>query len=376
MRLSDKNVPIALWRSLSPDWKVAVLAILGLMLYFAVAGLPDLGAKPEKRRIAAITPEPSPEILFPAPPTADDLLAWKSGKFGRTLFFKQLRDIGISGGTVQTIVDTLTPVYDFRKSHPNHQWKAGFEDGVVQRFVLEVSPVEIYDIFEINEDPFLQRREVEVFSRLNVIRGNIDGSLFGALRHVNGSAQLVALMEQVFAWDVDFYTDPRKGDTFDILVEEKYIMKDGEAVFNGYGNILASRYFGQNHMADAWRFDNDDETGYYSGEGQSLVRDFLRSPLKLQPVVTSAFQRNRFHPILKKNRPHNGVDYGARKGTPVMAVADGKVVKSGRYGGAGLMVELQHRNQTITHYLHFSKIAKGIKRGVRVKQGQVVGYVG
>ena len=106
-----------------------------------------------------------------------------------------------------------------------------------------------------------------------------------------------------------------------------------------------------------------------------MIREFLRSPLKLKNI-TSSFKPKRFHPILKKVRPHNGVDYRANRNTPVMAVANGQVLRAGVYGGAGIAIEIEHRNQMMTQYFHLNKIAKGVRRGSRVKQGQVIGYVG
>ncbi|MCB1042819.1 MAG: peptidoglycan DD-metalloendopeptidase family protein [Acidobacteria bacterium] len=209
-----------------------------------------------------------------------------------------------------------------------------------------------------------------------MVHGTIDSSLFGALQHEDQGATLAMKLARVFAWDIDFYQDPRKGDQIEILVERSYIETDDGLVFYEFGEILAARYVGARESYDAYLFEDEDgDPAYFNAKGQSLIRDVLRSPLKFQRI-TSKFTNRRFHPILKKNKPHRGVDYGAPVNTPVMAVAKGKVISAGRNGGAGIAVELQHRGQMVTQYFHLNKIAKGVKRGSAVKQGQVIGYVG
>ncbi len=314
--------------------------------------------------------------LPPLPPAAlEPELIWKDGQFGKRPFYNQLMDLGLTGAKIHSLINTLTPVYDFRRSHPSHKWRMGFKDEIPVQFALSVSPAEIYDIYAMDSEPNLVRRDIKTFVRPAVVHGVIEDSLFRSLSEAKQASALAARLEKVFAWDIDFYTDPRKGDSFEILVEETYIEKEGEPVFNGYGSILAARYHARNDVVDAFLFDLEDEEGYYSSGGKSLVRDFLRSPLKLQ-YVTSSFSRKRFHPVLKRYRAHNGVDYRANKNTPVMAVANGRVSTAGRLGGAGIAVEIKHRNKMLTQYFHLNKIASGVRPGARVKQGQVIGYVG
>jgi len=182
-------------------------------------------------------------------------------------------------------------------------------------------------------------------------------------------------LSNVFAYEIDFYQDPRAGDRFELLVEQNFIRNGDELIFNGWGRILAARYHGQRETAYGYIYKVGKEEGYYDLEGKSLVRDVLRSPLKLQRI-TSSFKPRRFHPILKRYKDHNGVDYGVPKGTPVMAVANGKVRSAGRLGGAGKAVILSHSKDMLTQYFHLNSFAKGVRAGASVKQGQVIGYVG
>ena len=149
---------------------------------------------------------------------------------------------------------------------------------------------------------------------------------------------------------------------------------DGE--FYGWGTVFATRFINDGRTLDAVVYPDDSgRLGYYDLEGQPLRKQFLRSPLKFSRV-TSRFSMSRFHPVLRRRMPHYGVDYGAPTGTPVHVTADGTVTLAARNGGGGNMVTVRHTNGYVTNYLHLSRYGKGIRRGTRVSQGQVIGYVG
>ena len=370
-----------IWRRLRwPAYVVLFLPVLVGALFFNEPGpvetkvQAELVPVAEKESAPAETPA---QIAAMVPePEAVALREVRQGSFAGKPFFNQLMDEGLSGTEIQNIIEVLTPVFNFRKARPRHKWHLGLRDGRADSFTLEVSPTEIYDIEYLADAPVLKKRDIDTYTRQEVIRGEISGSLFQSLNHVPQSTRLGLKLADVFAWDIDFNRDPQNGDQFEILVEAQYIRTGDGTVLHDYGDILAARYHARRSTYQAVLFEpKGGERGYYSEKGKSLIRDVLRSPLKVQ-IVTSRFQRSRFHPILKRNKPHNGVDYRATKGTPVMAVASGKVIRSGRYGGAGRMVEIQHKDHMLTHYLHLSKIPSGIRVGTRVRQGQVIGYVG
>jgi murein DD-endopeptidase MepM/ murein hydrolase activator NlpD len=284
--------------------------------------------------------------------------------------------LGVTPSAIHHIIDALGSAYDFRRSHPSHEWRLALHENQPRQLTLHVSPIEIYDLTELHRKPVLTRRHVEVVTSMKVIRGQIEGSLFQSLSEHPNSAQLALKLAQVFAWDIDFFQDPRTGDQFEILAEQRHIMTDDGPVFHDYGPIQAAQYHTRRESFAAYYFEpKPGETGYYDAEGKSLIRDFLRSPLKFQRI-TSSYQGRRFHPVLKTYRAHRGIDYGAPRNTPVMAVSSGKVAWAGRKGGAGIAVEIQHRNKMLTQYFHLNKIARGVRRGGNVKQGQVIGYVG
>jgi len=203
------------------------------------------------------------------------------------------------------------------------------------------------------------------------LTGSIETSLWDALREAGESPALVAELADVFQWDIDFFA-LRKGDWFTLVVDRRY--SDGQ--LSGYGNIHVARFHHNGVSYEAFRFDPESGNGgYYAADGTPMRKQFLRAPLKFSRI-TSGYTSKRFHPVLKKYRPHYGIDYGAPVGTPVMATADGTVI-SASYGSAnGNMVHLRHVRKMETFYLHLSRFAKGVKPGVRVRQGQVIGYVG
>jgi murein DD-endopeptidase MepM/ murein hydrolase activator NlpD len=179
------------------------------------------------------------------------------------------------------------------------------------------------------------------------------------------------LSDGVFAWEIDFATELRKGDEFRILFE-RLQSSEGDV---RYGRVLAAilEARGRRHAA----YVMTDERGrnvYYDAEGKSLRRAFLRSPVRYR--ITSRFSNSRFHPILQQYRPHLGTDYRAPYGTPVEATGAGTVIQAGRWGGYGLMVAIRHPKNIETRYAHLSRLAPGIRAGVRVEQGQVIGYSG
>lgn len=228
-------------------------------------------------------------------------------------------------------------------------------------------------VFETTGDGIkTSRLDREVISEVVRLEGIVESSLFQAVSASGGRPALAVGIAEIFRWDVDFLRDLRQGDSFVVIVDEQRI----EGEFYRYGTIFAARFTNKNKTMDAVIFpDQEGRLGYYDLEGAPLRKMFLRSPLKFSRV-TSRFSHSRFHPVLKKRMPHYGVDYGAPKGTAVHATADGVVTLAGRNGGAGNMVRVRHPNGYETNYLHLSGYGRGVRKGARVSQGQVIGFVG
>lgn len=247
------------------------------------------------------------------------------------------------------------------------------EAGELQRIAFRVSPTEIY-IFEAHADSDMDSYAQAIESRIKVrkLAGSIKSTFEEAILAAGGNSRLASSFAEILSCDVDFFTEVRRGDRFGVLVEERYA--DGQ--FVGYGNILYGWYKGDETSASAVYFaDAGKRGGYYDLQGKSLRRGFLKSPLNYSRI-SSFFAKSRLHPILKRYRPHHGVDYAAPEGTPVVAVADGVVEFAGFRGGYGRFVEIRHDRGHETRYGHLCRFAAGIHSGTRVKQGDRIGFVG
>jgi murein DD-endopeptidase MepM/ murein hydrolase activator NlpD len=180
------------------------------------------------------------------------------------------------------------------------------------------------------------------------------------------------LADKIFAWQVDFARDIQPGDHYRILYE-RMVRPDGTA---RSGKVLAVQFSIHDRDYEAYLFHAPDgQEDYYQRDGGSLKRAFLRAPLEFRRI-SSVFSRSRFHPLLRTSRPHYGIDYAAVSGTPVHAVGDGVVVRAGRAGGYGNLVEIRHSRGYTTRYGHLRAFASHLRRGMLVKQGDVIGYVG
>jgi len=209
-------------------------------------------------------------------------------------------------------------------------------------------------------------------SRTRTVTGTIDSSLFEAVTSAGAHDPTALAIADIFGWDIDFVLDIQRGDTFTITYQE--YLQDGEYVKDG--PVLAAKFVNRGREYVAVRYVNPDgQAGYYSPDGRRLRKAFLRAPLEFTRV-SSGFNLARRHPVLNMIRAHKGVDYAAPTGTPVRAAGDGRVAFIGRRGGYGNLVELDHARGVSTAYGHLSRFARGVREGMRVSQGQLIGYVG
>ncbi len=218
----------------------------------------------------------------------------------------------------------------------------------------------------------VKKKNIEMTSYICMVNGILETSLSEDLYKYGISDVITWKFADIFAWDINFFLDPRKGDSFQIIFEQKYV--DGK--FVGYGEILAARYVNSEKEFLAFGIpDNDGKLHYYDKNGKSVQKQFLKAPLKYSRI-SSKFSYNRKHPILGIVRPHLGIDYAAPTGTPVSAAADGRVSFSGWKDGYGKMVILSHGGAYETYYGHLHSISSKIRAGAFVKQGDQIGAVG
>ncbi len=245
-------------------------------------------------------------------------------------------------------------------------------DGRLQEFVYSQSPLQRV-VFRRDADHFtatMVSREPEVIT--NYRHAVIKHSLFAAGQRIGLDDEIIQRLAQIFQWDVDFVLDIRSGDEFSLLFEDLYV--DGKLI--GHGKILAAEFNNQGTRYQAVYYqDRNGHGDYYSPAGESMRKAFLRAPVEFKRI-SSNYNPRRFHPIQKRVMPHRGIDYAAPYGTPVLASGDGRVVTASRTTPNGNYIVLQHGEQFQTKYLHLSKFGRGIRAGARVKQGQIIGYVG
>lgn len=262
--------------------------------------------------------------------------------------------------------------FDFQRSRPGDRWRARVdEDGRVVEFRYETSPEDVW-LTTLGDDGeyTVEKKEIDVDVRTRSVAGEVEASFWLSMSRHGHSDVLAHRFMRVFEYTLDFNTETRDGDQFAMVFEEVYL--DDELL--RYGRILGATYLGEFGHHRAYYFESDEESGYFDEAGESLQKMFLRSPLSVTRV-TSGFGR-RQHPITGDERMHRGVDYGAPTGTPVQAVADGRVHFAGWRGGYGNLLILRHSAGYETRYAHLSGFASGISAGARVAQGQVVAHSG
>lgn len=271
-----------------------------------------------------------------------------------------------------TPIDIININKSIKKLVPNFTLRTGnkisFNDNSV---TLKLDITKEVEIIKENTSYDVSLKSFPIITVKSIVSGSIDSALFSAMRKAGEQEKLAYSIANILEWEVDFFKDIRKGDTFNILVEKKFCKEN----FIGYGKILAIDFVNQGRLTRGLYYEDEKVRGYFTPEGKSLKKGFLKAPLKFSRI-SSKFQKRRLHPVLKVYRPHYGVDYAAPTGTPVHATADGTIIKRGYRKGNGNYVKIKHNNGYQTLYMHFSRFKKGQRVGSYVKQGDVVGYVG
>jgi murein DD-endopeptidase MepM/ murein hydrolase activator NlpD len=284
-----------------------------------------------------------------------------------------LEGLGLSAVEVNEATAAAQRAYNLRQLRAGSSITVGRSvEGTLRQIDYKIDAERMLHIVPQAQGFSAEVKEIPTRTEIAVVSGKMEDSLFNAVEDAGESPEVALRMAQIFGYDLDFYTDPRRGDTFRIVLEKKKYER-GEMA--GYGRIVAAEYVNGTKKYQALLFhDPDGHAAYYTAEGRSLQKAFLRSPLKFGAPVTSHFSKARFHPILKTFRPHLGTDYGAPIGTPVQSIGSGRVVFAGHKGGDGNMVHIAHSNGYETFYLHLSRIF--VHPGERVEIGKTIGLVG
>lgn len=293
----------------------------------------------------------------------------KSGDSLAAIFSRQ----GLSAKTLYTLVNTDKQTKQLAHIKPGQQLTFWFDnEDNLQALDVSYSSNKTLKIHHTRQGFSSQWEERPIERQVRYAEATIEHSLFLAGKAAGLADNVIMELANTFAWDIDFALDIRPDDNFKLLYEELHL--DGEPI--GYGDILAAEFTNQGRTVKAIRYtDSQGKTDYYSADGRSMRKAFIRSPVKFTRI-SSRFSLARKHPVLHKIRAHRGVDYAAARGTPVKASGDGKVVFAGRKGGYGRTVVLQHGQRYTTLYAHLNGYARGVRSGRHVKQGQTIGYVG
>ena len=281
------------------------------------------------------------------------------------------------------ITQAFQTAFDVRRIKPGKKYSLFLDSlSVVQAFEYYPEKEQTVRVLRDSTGEFraiLQKRPL--VKKVRSIKGRVRTTLYEAILDLGEKPDLIIAFSDVFQWDVDFFIDPRIGDEFRIVYEKYYLLDpqqpDSLGAFIRFGRILAGQYTLEGKPLTAIYFDNTPGgSGYYDLDGRSFQKTFLKSPLNYRRI-SSYFSGARRHPILKKVRAHYAIDYAAPMGTPISAAADGTIIDKGYNKGVGNYIKIRHKNpRYVTLYGHMSRFARGIRKGAKVKQRDVIGYVG
>jgi murein DD-endopeptidase MepM/ murein hydrolase activator NlpD len=375
-----RNRIIFLW----PAHWVGLAASLALLttIFFLVTN----NAKAIRTETATLTPDShiTQPLALPSGPvatnaseattiTAKPELPWtdttiKPGDSLALIFARQ----GLSPQELDRLMRADKATIALKRLMPGQRLRFQIRDNVLQQMAYKIDSLNTLHINRKNDSSFTVSTEIrEPEPRVANTTGIIDSSLFLAGQTAGLSDNLIMELAGIFGWDIDFALDIRSGDRFTVVYEELYL--DGHKQRDG--NILAAEFTNRDKTYRALRYtDTNGRSDYYTPDGRSMRKAFIRTPVDFTRI-SSRFGK-RFHPTLKREKNHHGVDYAAPRGTPIKAAGDGKLVSAGRKGGYGKTVIIQHGGKYSTLYAHMSRIKPGMRRGKRVRQGQIIGYVG
>ncbi len=323
-------------------------------------------AKPQLS-MAAQPPRPSQPPEVAAEPETDWLTITVVSGDNLSLVFKR---VGLASNDVLELLNTCPEAKQLVKMHPGHKLAFHIEHNKLVQLRHIKSALETQEFSRKGGYFVAQTVFRDAEKRLQYRHAQLEGSLFLAGQKAGLSQNTIMQLANVFGGVIDFVFDPRRGDSFSIMYEELYL--DGEKISNG--KILAAEYTNRGKAMLAYRYEDDDgESGYYSSNGVSMQKAFLRAPLDFARI-SSPFSLRRVHPIHKSIRAHRGIDYVAPTGTPVFAAGDGRVVRAGYTAANGNYIVLSHGQKYQTKYLHLSKLHT--KYGQSVEKGQIIGKVG
>jgi murein DD-endopeptidase MepM/ murein hydrolase activator NlpD len=337
---------------------LVIVTIIGFFLYLNREQAPPVSKVKTTQKVAYHIPLDSLEVVY--------------GTVSANQNLSTLLSDYISAQLIDQIARESGSVFDVRKIKSGNRFARIITKDSLRTtrfFVYEINPID-FVVYDFSDSLRIYKDQKKVDRMVKTATGTIKSSLWNCFVENNLDVGLALALSDVYAWTVDFY-GLQKGDNFKVIFEEVYV--EGKMI--GIDKIIGAKFQSNGKDFYAYRFEQAGKAEYFDEKGQSLQRSFLKAPLKFSRI-SSRFSRARMHPILRIARPHFGVDYSAPKGTPVVALGDGRIGEVGYKGGYGKFISIRHNSVYMTTYAHLSGYAKGIKSGVHVSQGQVIGYVG
>ncbi len=342
-----------------------------LLLYFLPMDIPSAAIDlPQDIKERVTTEEPASEKLYGIPVSSYQIASDRVRR-GESLA-DLLLPFGASMQQIFRISELPDTLIDERKIKPGNSFSVfSTSDTTPAFFVYEKDPLNYVLVRIAHDTIWAQNGQKPIEIRLQFASGTIESSLWESILNTQTNPMLAIDLSEIFAWSIDFF-GLQQGDQFRVIYEESYV--DNESI--GIHKILGAWIY--HNETDFWGipFEQNGVRSFFDEEGNSLRKAFLKAPLRFSRI-SSRFSHSRLHPVLKIRRPHHGVDYVAPTGTPVHSVGDGVVTQVGyQKRGGGNYIKIKHNSVYSTTYMHLSRFGKGMKQGIYVKQGDVIGYVG
>ena len=346
---------------------MAILTLALLVVFFAIRSGADQAPKEE------LKDEQAAEVIFDQFGIEVDSYTVQSGIVGhRHTLSHILSGFGLTAVDIDQLAGMMQDVFNPRRIRTGqsfHGYYAVDGTGTLAYFVYEISDLDYLKV-DFSGAWSIERHERDIHSVSRAASGVITSSLWNTLASSGLHPELAIRMAEILAWEVDFYRI-QAGDRFKVIFNEDYV--DDQSV--GISRVDAIYFMNYGREIYGFHFKQDTVEGFFAPDGENLRKVFLKAPLEFGRI-TSRYSHSRLHPILNQRRPHLGTDYAAPHGTPILAVGDGVVTRAAYHRGNGNYVRIRHNSVYETQYLHMSRFAAGIRPGVRVTQGQVIGYVG
>ncbi|MGN0920203.1 MAG: OapA family protein [Cellvibrio sp.] len=345
-----------------------LLPVLGTNLQKAPTPLQVTAANPHPAPIALEESAAPKEAPVEKQPSAKEFIV-QSGDSLSLIF----RRAGLNDKDLYELFNASKEAKQLRNIRPGQKLAFTLESDKLQQLTYVASDLEHYSFVRAEKGFDTKKIAIEPDVKQDFGFGTIDSSLYLAGKRAGMSSNITMELANIFAWDIDFAQDIKKGDSFKVMYERHYV--NGKVV--GTGKVLAAEFINNGKTYRAVRYtDKNGESRYYTPDGRGMQKAFLRSPIEFARI-SSHFSLSRKHPVLHSvTRPHKGTDYAAARGTPIMATGDGRVEFVGSKGGYGNTVILTHSGGYKTLYAHMNGFAKGLRRGKSINQGDIIGYVG